>query len=193
MKLSNVAAPRGQQTLCGLANIGWALLAVLANPVALAEDPTKTAVAPAKPAAADAAPSAKHAPASERTQGDAIKATATEPTTGTVAAATKPAPTAKPAPAKPVPAVPAECVRTGQRVIAALARDDTGAASQFFAFYNSFKCPPPHLAQAFGCLVNLQTVNPGLANPTQEQVAQCWTDPATPPKVIPPPPPPPQQ
>lgn len=95
----------------------------------------------------------------------------------------KAAPAAKPAP-KPVG--PAECVRTGQRVIAALARDDSGAASQFFTFYTAFKCPPQHLAQAFGCLVGLQTKNPSISNPSPEQVAQCWADPSTIPEVKPP-------
>lgn len=91
--------------------------------------------------------------------------------------------------AKPAaPSEPAECVRTGQRVIAALARDDSGAASQFHNFYVAFKCPPHRLAQAFGCLVNLQAANPGLNNPSPEQVAQCWDDPATLPKVQPQPP-----
>lgn len=106
------------------------------------------------------------------------------------------APTAKPAispvkaKAKPaVPAEPPECIRTGHRVIAALARDDSGAASQFHKFYEAFRCPPTRLAQAFGCLVNLQTANPGLNNPTPEQVEGCWDDPATLPKVEAPKPP----
>lgn len=95
----------------------------------------------------------------------------------------KATPAAKPAP-KPVG--PAECVRTGQRVIAALARDDSGAASQFHTFYTAFKCPPQHLAQAFGCLVGLQTKNPSISNPSPEQVSQCWDDPTTIPEVKPP-------
>ena len=99
------------------------------------------------------------------------------------------APSAKPKPKPAAPAEPPECVRTGQRVVAALARDDSGAASQFHNFYAAFKCPPQRLALAFGCLVNLQTANPGLSNPTPEQVTQCWTDPATLPKVEAPKPP----
>ncbi|MDD5034629.1 MAG: hypothetical protein PHE55_07695 [Methylococcaceae bacterium] len=106
-------------------------------------------------------------------------------------------PTALNAPSKPVanppakihvpkPVGPAECVRTGQRVIAALARDDSGAASQFHTFYTAFKCPQQHLAQSFGCLVNLQTANPGLSNPTPEQVKQCWDNPSEIPKEAPP-------
>ena len=82
-----------------------------------------------------------------------------------------------------------ECVRTGQRVIGALARDDSSAANQFFAFYLAFKCPPEHLAQAFGCLVELQASAPNLANPSPDHIAQCWDNPTTPP---PPPPPPPE-
>jgi hypothetical protein len=117
-----------------------------------------------------------------------------DPAAKPAAEAAKPAdPPTKQAKQSAAPAAPAECVRTGQRVIAALARDDTGAASQFFAFYNAFKCAPPHLAQAFACLVKLQAANPGLSNPSPEQVAQCWNDPATVPKVLPPPPPAPQQ
>jgi hypothetical protein len=91
-------------------------------------------------------------------------------------------------PAKPHPKTftgPAECIRTGQRVVAALARDDSGAANQFYTFYTAFKCPTPHLAQAFGCLVGLQTQNPSISNPSPEQVQQCWNDPATIPEVKP--------
>ena len=103
------------------------------------------------------------------------------------AASAKPATPVKPAqPAKAKSAAalgPAECVRTGQRVISALARDDSGAASQFHTFYVAFKCSPQHLAQAFGCLVNLQSVTPGLSNPSPEQVKQCWDDPSVLPKV----------
>lgn len=95
------------------------------------------------------------------------------------------------APKKPRPKFqgPAECVRTGQRVIAALARDDSGAATQFYTFYSAFKCPPKHLAEAFGCLVELQTQNSSISNPSPEQVSQCWNDPATVPVVKPEPPP----
>jgi hypothetical protein len=97
-------------------------------------------------------------------------------------------------PAKPraKAAEPAECVRTGKRVIAALARDDSGAANQFHTFYTAFKCPPQHLAQAFGCLVGLQTQHPSISNPSPEQVSQCWEDPATIPEVKPQPQPQPQ-
>jgi len=93
-------------------------------------------------------------------------------------------PMAKPAKAKAaLPAEQPECIRTGQRVITALARDDSGAATQFHKFYEAFKCPEPRLTQAFRCLVNLQTANPGLTNPTPEQVAQCWQNPAALPRV----------
>lgn len=102
------------------------------------------------------------------------------------AAASAPAKAAPPAKPKPKFTGPAECLRTGQRVVAALARDDSGAASQFFTFYTAFKCPPAHLAQAFGCLVGLQTKNPTISNPSPEQVAQCWDDPSTIPEVKPP-------
>jgi hypothetical protein len=112
-----------------------------------------------------------------------------------VATASKP--DAQPAPHQPLPAKakakPAtvsgtsECVRTGQRVIAALARDDSGAANQFHTFYMAFKCSPQHLAHAFGCLVNLQTAHPGLSNPSPEQVTECWEEPSEIPKVQPPP------
>lgn len=85
---------------------------------------------------------------------------------------------------------PPECMRIGQRVIAALARDDSGAAGQFYAFYTAFKCPQQRLSQSFGCLVNLQTTNPSFANPSPEHVTQCWEDPSTVPVVQPPPQPP---
>ncbi len=84
--------------------------------------------------------------------------------------------------------MPAECARTGQRVVAALARDDTGAASQFFSFYNAFKCPPAHLSQAFGCLVKFQAANPAISNPSPDAVSQCWSDPSALPSVPPAPP-----
>ncbi|MGZ8216925.1 hypothetical protein [Methylomagnum sp.] len=102
------------------------------------------------------------------------------------AAAPVPAKAAPPAKPHPKFTGPAECTRTGQRVIAALARDDSGAASQFHTFYTAFKCPPQHLAQSFGCLVGLQTKNPSISNPSPEQVAQCWNDPSTIPEVKPP-------
>ena len=104
--------------------------------------------------------------------------------------APNPAPAKLPPPVKPKPKTapePAECVRTGQRVIAALARDDSGAANEFHNFYIAFKCPPQHLAQAFGCLVGLQTQHPNISNPSAEQVTQCWEDPSTIPEVKPPP------
>jgi vacuolar-type H+-ATPase subunit I/STV1 len=88
--------------------------------------------------------------------------------------------------AKAAALVPAECVRTGERVIAALSRDDAGAANQFFNFYNTFKCSQPHLAQAFGCLVKFQTTNPAIANPSVEAIKQCWDDPSSLPKAPPP-------
>jgi hypothetical protein len=78
---------------------------------------------------------------------------------------------------------PPECLRTGQRTIAALARDDSGAAGQFYNFYVGFKCPPQRLAQAFGCLVRLQSENPNLTNPSSEQVSQCWADPSVMPEA----------
>ena len=104
------------------------------------------------------------------------------------AQAAKPAKATKPVPAPKLKARPAyqgtaECERTGQRVIAALARDDSGAASQFHTFYVAFGCSAPHLAQAFGCLVNLQASNPGLSNPSPEQVTQCWESPQETPVV----------
>lgn len=120
-----------------------------------------------------------------------LSATLPAPVLGAEAAAPPAAKTSKAAPpAKPHPKFQgsAECVRTGQRVIAALARDDSGAAEQFHTFYTAFKCPPQHLAQAFGCLVALQTQHPNISNPSPEQVTQCWEDPATIPAVKPEPP-----
>jgi hypothetical protein len=93
---------------------------------------------------------------------------------------------AKPAQKATVPSPP-ECQRIGQRVIAALARDDSGSALQFHTFYTAFNCSAQELTQAFGCLVNLQTAVPSLSSPTPQQVAQCWADPTTLPEVAPPP------
>lgn len=84
---------------------------------------------------------------------------------------------------KAKPVGPVECIRTGQRVIAALARDDSGAANHFHSFYEAFNCPNAHLAKAFGCLVTLQTQNPSISNPTAEQVSQCWEAPGKIPEV----------
>jgi|GEM_PF-3004939 len=100
-------------------------------------------------------------------------------------AVTAPVAPAKTAVVKPKakPVGPVECVRTGQRVIAALARDDSGAANHFHSFYEAFNCPNAHLAKAFGCLVTLQTKNPSISNPTAEQVSQCWEEPGKTPEV----------
>ena len=81
---------------------------------------------------------------------------------------------------------PVECIRTGQRTVAALARDDSGAATHFHAFYEAFNCPASQLAKAFGCLVNLQEKNPSISNPSPDQVEQCWANPSKTPEVAPP-------
>ena len=167
MKSWSVAITRAK-SIHTIAGAGLVLFTSLSAVNAYAEEPAKPpAAAPAPAVAAQPAAPAKPTP-----QPAAVVAQATK---------TKSKPAA--------PAEPPECVRTGQRVIAALARDDSGAASQFNTFYVAFKCPPQHLAQAFGCLVNLQTANPGLNNPTPEQVTQCWSDPSTLPKVEAPKPP----
>jgi hypothetical protein len=167
MNLYRIATPRAVRN----AGLGMLVLAAMPFSYAWAEAP---AAAPAKTEAPAAAPAKTEAPATT-----APAKTESAPAPAKLAAKAA-------APAKPsVPAAPAECVRTGQRVIAALARDDTNAAMQFFTFYNAFKCSPTHLSQAFACLVKLQTANPGLANPAQEQVNQCWNDPAIVPKVAP--------
>jgi hypothetical protein len=174
MTLRSVATSRAAYRPCGLAGLGLIVLAAMPCSSAFAAEP------PAAPAKTEAAPT----PAAKPPAPEAVKPTAE----AAKPAAVPTAPTK--AVAKPTaPALPAECVRTGQRVVAALARDDTGAATQFYTFYNAFKCPLPHLAQAFACLAKLQAANPGLSNPSPEQVAQCWDDPATLPKVLPPPPP----
>ena len=97
-------------------------------------------------------------------------------------------PQEKPATSKIKPRLtgPVECVRTGQRTVAALARDDSGAATHFHAFYEAFNCPASQLAKAFGCLVNLQEKNPSISNPSLEQVEQCWANPSKTPEVAPP-------
>lgn len=172
MKFWSVAIPRANP-IHAIAGVGLVLFASLSGVNAYAEEPAKPPAAPAP--AAQPAPPAAAAP----------KAAPAKPAQPPAAQASMAKTKAKPA----VPAEPAECVRTGQRVIAALARDDSGAASQFHTFYEAFKCPPQRLAQAFGCLVNLQTANPSLNNPSHEQVTECWNDPATLPKVEAPKPP----
>ena len=157
MKFSSVATPRAIPRLCGWAGVGFVVLAAMSASPALAgdKDPQPTAA----PAPANQAPAAK-------------------PAQPPAPAAPNPAPVKPVQAAKPGTPLPVECVRTGQRVIAALARDDSGTAGQFHNFYTAFKCPPQHLAQSFGCLVSLQNANPGLTNPSTEQVSQCWDDPA---------------
>ena len=155
MKFWSVATPPVRNVTAALGCVGLiALMALPAFPVQ-AEETAKAS--PATPAKADAQ-------------------------------AAKPAKTTKPVPlpklkARPANQGTAECVRTGQRVIAALARDDSGAASQFHTFYAAFGCSAPHLAQAFGCLVNLQASHPGLSNPSPEQVTHCWESPQETPVV----------
>jgi len=175
MKFWSAAIPHAQSNLTS----AKAALVVMASLCALpvyADEPAKA------PAAQPAAP----APAAKPATPPPAVAKPSQPAAPAVQAA------AVAAKVKPKPAAPSEspeCVRTGQRVIAALARDDSGAASQFHNFYEAFKCPPLHLAQAFGCLVNLQAANPGLNNPSPEQVNHCWNDPTTLPKVEAPKPP----
>lgn len=158
MKFWSVTAPSPNNLIRGLASTGLILLATLSASYAAEPD----------------------SPAATKPQG----AAAPKPALPTPAA--KPALPAPAAKIKPKPQETAECIRIGQRVIAALAREDTGAASQFFNFYSAFKCSQTHLEQAFGCLASLQEANPGLSNPTQEQVTQCWKDPTVTPKVQPP-------
>lgn len=184
MKSRNVASPHAIKGIRGLVGLG--LLAFAAMPVspAFAEKDSQPVAAPAP--AVPPAPAPAPAPASVAP----VAKPAPTPVPAPAAAPAKPAPAKSVVPAKSVGAsLPVECVRTGQHVIAALARDDSGTASQFHNFYVAFKCPPQQLAQAFGCLVKLQTANPGLTNPSPEQVRECWEDPSTLPKVLPPPPP----
>jgi len=166
MKFRNVPAPRTAKRIRGLAGIGLAALALMPLSPAVADDIAKPAAAAQEKASAPTPP-----PASPKAAGEAKAAAAAKAQAQTAA------------PAKPAFAAPWECIRTGQRVIAALTRDDTGAASQFFAFYNAFKCPQPHLAQAFGCLVKYQKTNPTIASPAPEVVSQCWDDPAALPRA----------
>ncbi len=173
MKFWSVITPPASRAVPRLATIGLVVLAAWPASYAMAEDAPKPAAA-ATPAATPEATAIKP---EKPTQPAKPENLAPNPE--------KISPVLKPK-AKPAPIVgTAECVRTGQRVIAALARDDSGTASQFHNFYAAFKCSQQHLAQAFGCLVNLQLANPGLSNPSQEQVTQCWEDPAVIPKVHP--------
>jgi hypothetical protein len=171
MKFWSVTTPPASRIIIGgFASLGLVVLAAMPVSYAVAEDAPK----PAAATAAKSEPSAPKQPAAVAAKSDAPSAKSAKPV--------------QPAKAKAKPATnvgTAECVRTGQRVIAALARDDSGAASQFHTFYTAFMCSPQHLAQAFGCLVNLQSAHPGLSNPTPEQVTQCWEDPLEMPAVLP--------
>lgn len=149
------------ESIRGLAGAGLTAFALAAALPAWAEEPAKPA------AAQEQAPTQPPAHAAQKPAADAKGKAA----------------------AKTAFAASPECVRIGQRVIAALARDDTGPATQFFGFYNAFKCSQPHLIQAFGCLVKLQTANPSISNPSADLVNQCWNDPGATPNVPPPPPP----
>jgi len=159
MKFCSVTTPPVSKATPSLVKIGLVVLMFLPASMVVADTtPNTTASAVAKPETTVAKP-VSSAPAANAASNQTKTASAVRPK------------------AKP------ECVRTGQRVIAALAREDSGAASQFHTFYTAFSCSPTHLAQAFGCLVNLQTANPGLSNPTPEQVSQCWDEPAVIPKI----------
>ena len=150
MKSLSVSHSRGQQWIRELAKVGLAALLIMPMAPTLAEEGVAEGEMLAEPAPV-VKKAVKSAKKIARVTKERVK----------------------------VPTVPAECVRTGQRVIAALARDDSGAAGQFYAFYDAFDCARPHLAQAFGCLVKLQSANPGLSNPSPEQVNQCWDNPAS--------------
>ena len=165
MKFWRSAPPASSVTL-GLSALGFILLTAMPLCSALAEDASKP-----------------NTPAQAKPESQAGKTAKSEGIVSKAGQAVKSKAKA------PVISGSAECVRTGQRVIAALARDDSGAASQFHTFYTAFKCSPQNLALSFGCLVNLQKANPGLSNPSQEQVSQCWEQPSEIPKVLPPPPP----
>lgn len=211
MKFWCVRDPRAIQCIRGLAGAGLVMLAVMPGSNVLAEQPAKPPAAEQEKAAAEKAAQEKAATEKAAQEKAAAEKAAAEKAAQEKAAAEKAAQekaaaekaaaekaaaekamkdkaAAKAgATAKAAALVPAECVRTGQRVIAALARDDTGAANQFFAFYNTFKCSQPHLAQAFGCLVKFQAANPAIANPSSDVVKSCWDDPLTLPKAPPPP------
>ena len=175
MKFWSVTTLPASRAVPRLATIGLVVLAAMPASYSMADDAPKPAAA--QPAATPEATAIKPEKLAQPVQ--PAKSESLAPNPDKISAVLKPK-------AKPAPAVgTAECVRTGQRVIAALARDDSGTASQFHNFYSAFKCSPQHLAQAFGCLVNLQLANPGLSNPPQEQVTQCWEDPAVIPKVHP--------
>lgn len=161
MKFWSVATPLVRNVTVAFGCVG--LIALMALPVSPVHAEETAKASPASPAKTDAQ-AAKPAKAAKQVT------------------VNKPVPVPK-LKARPAYQGTAECLRTGQRVIAALARDDSGAASQFHTFYAAFGCSAPHLAQAFGCLVNLQASNPGLSNPSPEQVTQCWESPQETPVV----------
>jgi len=168
MKFCRVTTPSVNNAILGLVKIGLFVLMLVPASIVVADNAPNTPSASAAKPETTATNPVKPAPV--------VKTVSTIPAANVASNQTKPSSVARPK-AKP------ECVRTGQRVIAALARDDSGAASQFHTFYSAFNCSSAHLAQAFGCLVNLQTANPGLSNPTLEQVTQCWDDPTVIPKI----------
>ncbi len=78
------------------------------------------------------------------------------------------------------PALREDCAWLGQRIVSLLVRDDAMTGNDFVPFYQRFGCPEEHLSKAFGCVVGFGIAeNEALA----DRVAQCWTDPATKPRV----------
>ena len=167
MKFWSVSTPPTSSVSLGLSVLSFIILAAMPLTPSMAEDAAKpaapTAVKPdSQPAATKSAPSSKpENPASKSAQ------------------------SSKPKAKQPGALVSAECERTGKRVVAALARDDSGAASQFYTFYTAFKCSPQALASAFGCIVNLQKDKPDVYNPKPEEINQCWEQPSVIPKDLP--------
>lgn len=84
--------------------------------------------------------------------------------------------------AKPKPNPPAEdapqCAWTGTHVITLLAREDVVAAGEYLRFYQTFKCPEPHLAEALGCVISAQAQSDEPARELVERAKLCWNNPS---------------
>lgn len=73
----------------------------------------------------------------------------------------------------------AQCAWTGTHVVTLLAREDVVAAGEYLRFYQTFKCPDAHLAEALGCVVSNQFPAEAPARDLVERARLCWSTPST--------------
>lgn len=122
------------------------------------------------------------APAEQATSGE-TRATSSEREPRAKERTPPPRPIVPPEGQQQNPALREDCAWLGQRIVSLLVRDDAMTGNDFVPFYQRFGCPEEHLSKAFGCVVGFGIAeNEALA----DRVAQCWTDPATKPRVAPP-------